>query len=113
MKGYHKIRAVDFIVSKFSSPPSFLSDNLTFNTLVSQAIDADLAFMLDSGVIDEEGFGTDIPYDEDEALESILDTLMPLYPLPSEEVILLIVFINDFLEFQYEFMLKEGLVHQD
>lgn len=112
MVGYNKQEAVSFIESKMD-PREYASLNIDLELLVMQAIEGDLSFMRSSGVIDEEGLGGDVYYDEDDAFEFILDYIVKVNTFDSDQAMVAASFLNDFMELQFLYMQKKGLVNAD
>ena len=111
MKGYDKEEALNYILAKLSNVSYEIP--VPKDALISQAIDADMTFMYQNGILNSDGLGGDEYYDEDDAFEFILEELLRLHLLDGEAAIKVAVFVNDFMEFQYEYMEKKGLVDLD
>ena len=90
MRGYDKQEALDFILKRIRAKDHpELAENLP--DLISQTIDADMAYMHEHHVIDEEGdAGTE--YYEDDKLASLVD---------------------DYMDYQQEYLESKGLVGWD
>ncbi len=112
MIGYQTDEALLFI-QKHIDTQSYSSLPLSLSKLIEQAIQGDLAYMYDKGILDDEGYGGEVFYDEDDAFEYILDYILSHHPFNSEDALLVAVFVNDFMEVQYEFLQEKGLVNVD
>lgn len=109
MQGYNKEEAVKFISARINRKEhAELADLI--ETLVSQAIDADMAFMAETGVIDEEGFAGDNYYEEDDAFEYMVEKLVSANSLTPEQAVKVAALIDDYMDFQEQFMESQGLV---
>lgn len=111
MVGYNMQDALGFIQSKLNAK-AYASLNPDFSQLILQAIEGDLAYMYQSGVIDEEGLGGEVYYDEDDAFEYILEHLIKVNHFDGEKALLAASFLIEFTQQQYAYMEKAGLVAQ-
>lgn len=112
MHGYDKNAACTFItrvIRKADHPE--LADQI--ESLVPQMIDADMAYMHAAGVLDEDGYAGDHYYEDDEAIEVILDTLLASNDLPPEQAVKLAALIDDYLDAQQLFLESHGMVEFD
>lgn len=112
MHGYDKTAAAAFItrvIRKADHPE--LADQIA--TLVPQMIDADMAYMHAAGVLDEDGYAGDHYYEDDEAIEAILDTLLAANDLTPEQAVKLAALIDDYLDAQQLFLETQGMVEFD
>ena len=74
MKGYDKQEALEFILARIHAKDHpELADSLA--DLISQTIDADMAYMHEHHVIDEEGGAGTEYYEDDEAFEYMVEKL--------------------------------------
>lgn len=109
MNGYHKEDALAFILPRIDRKGhkqlAFLIDSL-----ISQAIDADMAFMEKTGVLDEHGDAGDAYYDDDEALEAIVDALIAANDLDAETAAYAAALVDDYMALQQEYLESIGLV---
>ncbi len=112
MNGYDKEAAFLFIKAQLN-PREYkpLSDLL--DTLLRQAIDADIAFMHESGVLDEDGNAGDAYYEEDDAIEYIVEKLVEDNQLTPEQAVLSAAFVSDFIDCQYNFLTYSGLIQDE
>lgn len=112
MNGYDQEQALAFILPRIDrkahKPLVFL-----INQLISQAIDADLQFMQETGVLDESGDAGDGYYDDDEAFEYILDELARLNDLDDAMAVQVGGLIDDYMALQQEYLESIGLVDWD
>ena len=74
MHGYDKDAAVEFITRciRKADHPELAED---IRALVPQMIDADMAYMHEAGVLDDDGYAGDAYYEDDEAIEYIVESL--------------------------------------
>lgn len=112
MNGYDKEQALAFILPRIDRKGykelTFLIDQLIF-----QAIDADLRFMQETGVLDEHGDAGDGYYDDDEAFEYILDALAQQNGFDDAMAVRIGGLIDDYMELQQEYLASIGLVDWD
>ena len=109
MNGYDKEEALGFILPRIDRKAHRgLGERI--DALISQAIDADMAYMFQSGVLDEEGNAGDSYYDDDEAIEFMLDDLTARNALSAEETAQVAVLLDDYMELQQDFLESIGLV---
>lgn len=82
MHGYDKDAAVAFITRciRKADHPELAED---IPALVPQMIDADMAYMHEAGVLDADGYAGDAYYEDDEAIEYIVESLAAKNALPS------------------------------
>ena len=108
MKGYDPEAAKSFILSKldkkehrsiWSQAPEMIADMIAY----------DLHFMKLTGVIDENGEQGDSEYDDDEAFEYIYDAWLGDHPGCDDEEMRVAALLNDYMEWQYQYLVKEGL----
>lgn len=112
MQGYDKDKAVQFILNCIKPQDHReLAEQLV--TLVPQMIDADMAYMHAAGVLDEEGYAGDAYYEDDEAIEAIVDALVAANSLTPEQAIKVAALVDDYLDAQQLFLETQGLVDWD
>ena len=108
MKGYDQEAARSFILSKLDQKehrsiwkdvPDMIADMITY----------DLHFMKLTGVIDENGEQGDSDYDDDEAFEYIYDAWLSDHPEYDDEDLRVAALLNDYMDCQYQYLLKSGL----
>jgi len=74
MQGYDLAAAVPFI-AKAMRKAGHKNPQDELEAFVRRAIEADMAYMLETGVIDEDGMMGEGEYDDDDAFEALLDML--------------------------------------
>ena len=74
MQGYDLAAAVPFIAKAMRKAGHKLPQD-ELEAFIRRAIRADMAYMLETGVIDEEGLMGEGEYDDDDAFEALLETL--------------------------------------
>ena len=112
MRGYDKEEALLYILSKLDrSAHTVLSDRM--DALISQAIDADMEYMHAAGVLDEDGNAGDTYYEDDEAFEYIVEKIADENAFSPEQAVDAALLINDYMELQYAYMEKKGLVSNE
>lgn len=112
MKGYDKPEAISFIASGIEprEHPDFRD---SIPEWIGRMIDADMAYMHENGVIDEEGYAGDAYYEDDEALEYILDRLIEKYEPDPDKAVRLAALICDYMDMQQEYMAYKGLINNE
>ncbi|MBE5804841.1 MAG: hypothetical protein E7316_10070 [Clostridiales bacterium] len=109
MNGYSKDDALAFILPRIDRKGhkalTFLIDQL-----IAQAIDADMAFMHATGVLDENGDAGDNYYDDDEAFEYIVEALAELNGFDPDMAVKVGGLIDDYMELQQEYLEHAGLI---
>ncbi len=109
MNGYNKQEALPFILSRIDAR-IHKELPVALEELVSQAIDYDLKFMRESGVVDEKGNTGDTYYDDDEAFEYMLDGIVSQYKLGADAAMKVASLLDDYMDAQQSFMEEKGLV---
>ena len=74
MQGYEMGAAVPFIAKAMRKAGHKLAQE-ELECFIRSAIEADMQYMLETGVIDEEGYMGDGEYDDDDAFEALLTML--------------------------------------
>lgn len=112
MHGYDKEAAVAFITRciRQSEHPE-LAEQIP--VLVPQMIDADMVYMHEAGVLDEDGYAGDAYYEDDEAIEYIVETLAAKNALDPEQAVKLAALVDDYLDAQQMFLESQGMVEYD
>lgn len=102
MHGYDKDAAVAFITRciRKADHPELAED---IPALVPQMIDADMAYMHEAGVLDDDGYAGDAYYEDDEAIEYIVETLAAKNALDPEQAVKLAALVDDYLDAQQMF----------
>lgn len=112
MKGYDKQEALDFILKRIHAKDHpELADRL--EDLISQTIDADMAYMHEHHVIDDEGNAGTEYYEDDEAFEYMVETLAAQNRMDPVKAIKLASLVDDYMDFQQEYLESKGLVEWD
>ena len=112
MNGYDKEEAFAFIMGQLNRH-EFAPLGDILDTLVRQAIDADIAFMHETGVLDAEGNAGDACYEEDDALEYIVEKLAEDNHLSPDQAVLTAVLVSEFIDLQYSYLAYRGLVQDE
>ena len=109
MNGYDKSEALSFIVSRIREKdhPALAGH---IETLISQAIDADMAYMHASGVLDEDGNAGDSYYEDDEAFEAIVEALAAQNGLSGEQAVKAASLVAEYMDLQQAYLEHKGLV---
>lgn len=102
MQGYDKDAAVEFITRciRKADHPELAED---IPALVPQMIDADMAYMHEAGVLDDDGYAGDAYYEDDEAIEYIVESLAAKNALDPEQAVKLAALVDDYLDAQQMF----------
>lgn len=112
MNGYHKEEALSFILNLVNKQDhKELADQL--ESLLSQAIDADMAYMHENGVLDAEGNAGENYYEDDDAFEYMVETLVAANNLSPEQAVKVASLIDDYMDFQQAYLENKGLVEWD
>ncbi len=109
MKGYNKQEALPFILGKIDAR-IHKELPLSLEELISQAIDADLTFMQESGVLDAEGNAGTTYYDDDDAFEYMLDALVNSNKLGADAAMKVASLLDDYMDAQQAYLEEKGLV---
>lgn len=112
MNGYNKQEALPFILERIDFR-LHKELPLKLEELVSQAIDADLMFMRESGVLDEGGNAGTAYYDDDDAFEYMLDALVSKNKLGADAAMKVASLLDDYMDAQQAFLEEKGLVDWD
>ena len=112
MNGYDKQEALEFIRARIHTKDHpELADCLP--ELISQAIDADMAYMHEHHVIDENGNAGTEYYEDDEAFEYMVEKLAEQNKLDPVKAVKLASLVDDFMDYQQEYLESKGLVDWD
>ena len=76
-------------------------------------IDADMAYMHEAGVLDADGYAGDAYYEDDEAIEYIVESLAAKNSLDPEQAVKLAALVDDYLDAQQMFLESQGMVEYD
>lgn len=112
MNGYDKEEAFAFIMGQLNRH-EFAPLGDILDTLVRQAIDADIAFMHETGVLDAEGNAGNAYYEEDDAIEYIVEKLAEDNHLSPDQAVLTASLISEFIDLQYSYLAYRGLVQDE
>lgn len=109
MNGYDKQEALEFMIRRIHTKdhPALAGQ---LESLLSQAIDADMAYMHSAGVLDEDGNAGDSYYDDDEAFEAIVEALAAANSLSAEQAVQVASLIADYMDLQQAYLEHKGLV---
>ena len=109
MKGYDRDEALKFILARINrrDHPE-LADQL--EALIGQAIDADMNYMHENGVLDEDGNAGDCYYEDDEAFEYMVEALVDANTLTPEQAVKVASLIDDYMDVQQAYLESKGLV---
>ena len=112
MKGYDKQEAIAFICKRIDRKyHKELDDKI--EALIPQIIDADMAFMHATGVLDEEGNAGDNYYEDDDAFETMVETVVAQNDLTPEQAVKVASLVDDYMDYQQEYLESKGLVEWD
>ena len=112
MKGYDKQEAMTFMLKRISAKDHpELADQL--EDLISQTIDADMAYMHEHHVIDENGNAGTEYYEDDDAFEYIVEKLAKDNHLDPVKAVKLASLVDDYMDYQQEYLESKGLVGWD
>ena len=108
MQGYDLTAAVPFIARSMRKAGHKLAQE-ELEAFIRRAIEADMAYMRETDVIDEDGLMGDGEYDDDDAFEALLDTLSEDAGDESE-IERLAQLLDSYMEAQQDFMEHSGLM---
>lgn len=112
MRGYDREEALAYMMTKINREDHKKLGDLV-DTLLAQAIDADMAYMHEAGVLDADGNAGEVYYEEDDAFEFIVERIADLNTFSPEQAVDAAMLVNDFMDLQAEYMEKKGLVSYD
>ena len=108
MQGYDIEAAVPFIAAAMRKAGHKLPvEELT--AFVRRAIEADMQYMQECGVLTEDGLMGEDEYDDDDAFEALLDMLAE-DPEDDEEMDRLAQLLDSYMQAQQDFMDESGLM---
>lgn len=108
MQGYDVEAAVPFIAAAMRKAGHKLPvEELT--AFVRRAIEADMQYMQECGVLTEDGLMGEDEYDDDDAFEALLDMLAD-DPEDDEEMDRLAQLLDSYMQAQQDFMDESGLM---
>ncbi|MBQ7786057.1 MAG: hypothetical protein IJ381_07925 [Clostridia bacterium] len=108
MQGYDVNAAVPFIAAAMRKAGHKLAQ-AELEGFVRRAIEADMQYMLEIGVLDEDGMMGDEEYDDDDAFEALLDMLSEEIE-DEDEINRLAQLLDSYMEAQQRFMEVSGLM---
>lgn len=109
MKGYNTEEALAYILPKIDRKAhKALGDKV--DTLIVQAIEGDMLYMEKAGVIDSEGNGGGSYYDDDDAIEYMLEYIVEKNGMGPDDALLVASLLDDFMDYQFAYMESKGLV---
>jgi len=109
MRGYDSEKAAADIASKLdrSRYPEFA---VQLDGLIRRAVELDLEFMRESGVMREDGLAGSSYYDDDEAFEYIVEGIARERGWGEDKLVRLGALIDDYMEGQERYMEAAGLL---
>lgn len=109
MNGYDKEEALRFFLSRIHEKdyPDLAG---RIEALIRQAIDADMAFMHQTGVLDADGNAGDSYYEDDEAFEAIVEALAEQNDLSPDQAVKAASLIAEYMDLQQVYLERKGLV---
>lgn len=110
MQGYDIEAAVPFIAAAIRKAGHKLPKE-ELEAFARRAIEADMAYMLECGVLTEDGMMGEDEYDDDDAFEALLDMLAD-DPENDEEMNRLAQMLDAYMEAQQAFMEENGLMDE-
>ena len=112
MKGYDKQEAMEYILARIrpKDHPE-LADRL--EDLISQTIDADMAYMHEHHVISEDGEAGTEYYEDDDAFEYMVEKLAEQNHLDPVKAVKLASLVDDYMDYQQAYLESKGLVDWD
>ena len=108
MQGYDVAAAVPFI-AKAMRKAGHKNPQEELESFIRRAIEADMAYMLEMDVIDEDGLMGEGEYDDDDAFEALLDTLAGDIE-DDAQLDQLAQLLDSFMAAQQDFMEESGLM---
>ena len=112
MNGYDKEEALAFM-RKGINRKEHASLAERIDELLDQCIDADMEFMFNTGVLDEDGNGGDEYYEDDDAIEFMVEKLAAANRLDPEQAVKLASLVDDYMDLQQAYLESKGLVAWD
>ena len=108
MQGYEIESAVPFIARAMRTAGHKLPQE-ELESFIRRAIEADMAYMLETDVIDEDGMMGEGEYDDDDAFEALLDVLAGDIQ-DDAQIDQLAQLLDSFMTAQQDFMEESGLM---
>jgi len=109
MAGYDRDEAIAFICKTINRKEhKALADQI--DTLIPQCIDADMEFMFKTHVLDADGNAGDNYYEDDDAIEYMVEKLAAANDLTPEQAVKLASLVDDYMDCQQVYLESKGLV---
>lgn len=108
MQGYDAEKALAFVLRTVNRK-GFAGLGSMADTYLREAQALDLAYMREADVIDDEGYQGEGFYDEDDALEYIVEGIVEKHGLDDDAAVLAASVVDAYLQAHDAFMRKEGL----
>ncbi len=112
MQGYDKQEAKAYILNKVDRRMYAELDPI-LDQLIFDAIDYDMTYMHEAGVIDEAGNAGDHYYDDDDAFEYILDRIATKHKMSADLAMKCASLLDDYMDYQQAYLELKGLVDWD
>ena len=109
MKGYDRDEAMRMISERIH-PQDHPELKEMLPGLIGQIIDADMEYMHESGVLDAEGNSGGSYYEDDEAFEFMVEKITADLRLDPVRAVKLASLIDDYMDYQQEYLESKGLV---
>ncbi len=109
MEGFNKQAAVAYITGNIDKKAHKGFSPSEIDSLLTKAVELDLQFMEQSGVI-VDGVAGDNFYDDDEAFEFISDNLIKLFGGNDQTAMRICALVDDYMDLQERYMEQAGLV---
>ena len=108
MNGYDKQEALAFIVKRIPEKDHKELAGM-IESLISQAIDADMDYMHKEGVLDAEGNAGDEYYEDDDAFEYMVEYIVAKNDLSPEQAVKVASLVDDYMDHQQAYLESKGL----
>lgn len=109
MNGYDREEAIAFMKQRVDRKAhAALADQI--DSLLGQCIDADMDFMFKTGVLDEDGNGGDAYYEDDDAIEFMVEAIVKANKLTPEQAVKVASLVDDYMDLQQDYLESKGLV---
>ncbi len=112
MQGYDREEAKAFIAERIH-PKDHPELKELLPDIIGDIIDADMAYMHESGVLAEDGSGGGAYYEDDDAFEYMVEKLAASKGLDPVQAVKLASLIDDYMDYQQEYLESKGLVQWD
>ncbi|GHU84174.1 hypothetical protein FACS1894196_4910 [Clostridia bacterium] len=111
MQGYDNEKALAYI-QKSIDRKVFSAIGPLVDSILRQAQALDLRYMREAGVLDAEGWAGAGDYDEDDAIDYIVEEIVKLRGLDDEQAVLAARVVDAYMGAQEAFLKKEGLAEE-